>query len=50
MSLFNGIVEATHSKEFATYSEASDFINTLDVAKFEGIQVFENSYRVNYFG
>ena len=50
MSLLNGKVEATHHKEFATYEEASDFIDTLDINSFEGIQVFDNCYRVNYWG
>lgn len=50
MSLLNGTVEATHSKVFSTYKEASDFVSEIGVNNFEGFQIREDSYIVNYFG
>jgi hypothetical protein len=49
MSLFNGVVEANRSIAFNTYKEACAFITTLPEGSFEGIQVREHGYIVNYF-
>lgn len=53
MSVLNGKVEATHSKTFPTYEQASNFIKYLIEYLgrdcFEGIQVRKDGYIVNYF-
>ena len=48
MSLFDGKVEAPKFRIFGTWAEVEAF--TLGLGnKFEGVQVLDNSYRVNYF-
>lgn len=49
MSVLNGIVEANRSIAFNTYQEACAFIATLVSDSFEGIQVRDYGYIVNYF-
>lgn len=48
MSVLTGIVDAPFHKVFETYAGAEAFIAKLG-PRFEGIQVREESYIVNYF-
>lgn len=48
MSILNGKVEAPYSMDFDTYEGAQAFIHSLEAGEFEGIQVRDGRYIVNF--